>query len=157
MKLLYSFLCVLLLIGSVRAQTISDFENFNLASGSFLNGSQGEGLFTSGDVELPNTFTDFGTFVAWTGWSISAVEDTISPGFVNQYASWAGTGFNGSATYAVAFAFDGSILRFPNGASGTVDGMYVTNTTTTASIYVMGMIFLRLLAEKMVMRKTSFF
>ncbi|MEL6356182.1 MAG: DUF4465 domain-containing protein, partial [Bacteroidota bacterium] len=132
MKLFYSLFYVFLFVGGVSGQIISDFENFNLAPNAFLNGSQGEQRFISGDVELPNTFTDFGTFQAWSGWSISTVQDTLTAGLGNQYASWAGAGHNGSATYAVTSAFSGSILRFPNGASGTVNGFYISNATYAA-------------------------
>lgn len=108
------------------AQTVADFENFNLPPGSFLNdaGSVG-GAFTSGDISLPNTY--FPQFFSWSGWAISNTTDTETPGPANESSSIAGSGAEGSATYSVSYQFGSSIMRLHH--PSTVSGLYVTNTT----------------------------
>lgn len=119
---------------STNAQTIADFENFNIGLDSFLNGSDRAGGFRSGDVFLRNEFTStaFGDF--WSGWAISSERDTTTPGFLNQYAAIAGGGWDNSATYAVAYdgssGFGGLVLNLVGDAVGSVvEGLYVTNST----------------------------
>jgi hypothetical protein len=55
--------------------------------------------------------------------------DSLTPGFGNQYSAIAGGGAEGSATYALTYAFDGSVLGFdPAAGPRTVEGLYVTNS-----------------------------
>jgi len=112
----------------INAQTTSDFEDFNLPTESFLNGSDGNGGFSNGNVFLPNLYND--SFGSWTGWSISNTTNTTTPGFLNQYSSIAGGGEN-SSTYATAYTGGGRInLTLENNAAGEkVNGFYITNST----------------------------
>lgn len=50
-------LLLLLLLSSsfLTGQVIADFEDFSLTPGEFLNDAAG-GVFTSGNVSLPNTY-----------------------------------------------------------------------------------------------------
>jgi hypothetical protein len=112
----------------VSAQKVIDFEGFNLPLNTFLNGSDLKGGFQAEDVFLPNRFTSssFGDF--WSGWSISTMRDSVTSGFLNQYSAKPASGFNGSATYAVAFASTG--LKLSGDAAGNVvEGLYMTNST----------------------------
>lgn len=119
----------LLFIGSqLIAQTTADFENFNMQSDTFLNGSEGSGGYASGNVFLPNSYDDI--WGSWSGWAISNISDNTSPGFLNQYSAITGSGFEGSENYAVTYVTGKSVIHLENEAvGGVLSGMYVTNGT----------------------------
>ncbi len=111
---------------AVLAQTVVDLENFNLPPNTFLNNASPEEAFVSGPVALPNLYDP--QFMFWTGWAISNTTDTITPGFLNESSAMAGSGAEGTPTYAVSYAFDGAVLRLLGPAAGsTVLGLFVTN------------------------------
>lgn len=115
-------------LNSLFAQTTVSFENFNLPPDTFLNNAAPDTAFVSGPLALPNFYDPQWMF--WAGWAISNRTDTLTPGFINEYSARAGSGANGTATYAVAYAFDGVIVRLLGpAAGGTVLGLYVTNST----------------------------
>jgi uncharacterized protein DUF4465/type IX secretion system substrate protein len=121
---------ILLLLTTIflSAQTIADFENFTMDADTFLNGSEGNGGYASGNVFLPNDYNDI--WQSWTGWAISNVTDNTSPGPFNQYSAIPGEGFDGSSNYAVSFVNGASIINLENIAVGeVVNGFYVTNGT----------------------------
>lgn len=113
----------------INAQTTADFEDFNLQTESFLNGSDGNGGFSNGNIFLPNMYDD--SFGSWTGWSISNTTDVTTPGFTNQYSAITGEGFESSATYATAYTGGGRIdVVLDDAAIGSqVSGFYITNNT----------------------------
>ncbi len=113
-----------------------DFEEFagpphSLGAQSYYNGADGAAGFSSGGARFSNSFTDWGGgFTSWAGWSVSSVVNTTTPGYVNQYAAWPGSGAGGSALYGVAYvsAFDPlPAITLPVGAQ--VQSLQVTNTT----------------------------
>ncbi len=115
--------------GLLFGQTTIDFEDFIIAEDSFLNGSDLSGGFATNGVFLPNSFDT--TFSSWSGWSISRTTDTTTPGFMNQYSAITGSGFSGSANYAVSFGSQ-NIIELDTAASPSpkvVDGAYITNST----------------------------
>lgn len=113
---------------SLSAQTVVDFEEFNLPADSFLDGSDGSGGFNSGHIFLPNNYN--ADFMSWSGWAISNITDTTTRGFTNQYSAIAGGGVDGSAHYATTYAFGNNNLVLRAAAAGQpVSGMYVTNST----------------------------
>lgn len=113
---------------SLFAQTTATFENFNVPVDSFLNGSDGSGGFTDGNIFLPNNFNT--TYNSWTGWAISADTDTATPSFNNQYSVISGSGVDGSNTYAVTFISGQSTIELTgNAAGGVVEGFYINNGT----------------------------
>ncbi|MEL6254943.1 MAG: DUF4465 domain-containing protein [Bacteroidota bacterium] len=127
------FTISLLLISSLLgAQNTSDFENFNIAVDSFLNGSNNQGGFSDGFLFLPNNYDS--AFNSWDGWAISATTDTLTPGFMNPFSSITGMGADSSNTYAVSFKFGAeNIMRLENEAAGkVVSGMMITNNTYAA-------------------------
>jgi len=68
---------------------------------------------------------------SWSGWAISSMMDTLTPGFTNQYSSIVGSGYDGSTSYGVAFDFGENRIDIEseyNSGKGTV-GMYVSNST----------------------------
>ncbi len=119
----------LLMSFTMTAQFTADFENFELATGERINNDTTGLGFKSGVVSLPNVYTP--TYDSWSGWAISSMMDTETPGFLNQYSSIVGSGFDGSSTYAVAFDFGENRIDIEseyNSGKGTV-GMYVSNST----------------------------
>ncbi len=132
MTKLFTFLLTLCSL-SLSAQTIgvSDFEDFNLEIDTFLNGSEGEGSYNGNGIILPIDFN--AEFQSWTGWAISTMTDTSTPGFANQYSAIPGHGADSSQTYAVSFHFIPNELYIPitigGGDSYRVRGFNVTNGT----------------------------
>ena len=117
-----------IVISCVHAQTLIDFEEFNLPVDTFLNGSDLSGGFTSQNLFLRNNYNP--DFSSWVGWAISTKVDTVTPGFTNQYAAVTGTGVNGSATYGVGYDFSGSnVLSFTDSSQQTIESLYITNST----------------------------
>lgn len=108
------------------AQHLIDFEDFGLSSGTYLNGSDGAGGFTSDFVFLPNDYNL--DYQSWTGWALSAMTDTLSPGYTNLYSAIAGQGADASSTYALGYAFAANVMALQGGAR-QVTGISVTNTT----------------------------
>ena len=119
----------LAITGIAMAQVVADFENLDLEVDNFLTGEDQSGGWASGDVFLPNTFTesDYGGF--WSGWAITSMTDAETPGFANQYSAVAGMGAEGSDTYALGYSFGGERLLLNE--RSTVSGMYITNSTYT--------------------------
>lgn len=118
----------------LRADVVADFEDIALAAGSYHNGDPG-GLnpgdevshsFVSNGVAFNNTFGIDATFnyPYWSGWAVSSVVDTTTPGFGNQYASYA----VGDGNYGVAF------LAYPNAAYIDLPELNVTPVGLSAEI-----------------------
>ena len=127
MTRLSTLLAMFLTFGIVQAQTTTDFENFGLTAGEFLNNADNN-LFTSGNIGLPNFYDEDYDF--WSGWAISATTDTETPGYLNQYSSITGGGVEGSTTYALTYVFGQAVMELENEASGGfVEGIYVSNST----------------------------
>ena len=116
------------LIQMAHAQSVANFEAYNLSEGEYINGADGSGGFRNGDIFLPNEYNS--DFMAWSGWAISAVTDVTTPGFTNQYSAIPGGGYNGSGHYAVTYAFGNNNIKLTGEAAGkTMPGMYITNNT----------------------------
>ena len=127
MKLHFTFLMTIFCFTYLCAQTVVDFEEFDLPAESFLNGDDGSGGFSSGDIFLNN---DYNTeFMSWSGWAISNTSDVTTPGFFNQYSAITGSGFGGSGNYATTFAFGNDMIMQGAAAGQPISGMYITNST----------------------------
>lgn len=120
------FLVAILLNAMAFAQNTSTFENFSLATDTFLNGSDLAGGFTVGDIFLKNSYN--AQYDSWSGFAISNTTDVTTANYTNQYACIAGEGANNSATYAVSYVAGASILKLENNAN-QVEGLYVNNST----------------------------
>lgn len=123
-------LCLLFLVGtcSLFAQTTADMEDLSVPVDSFLNGSEGTTGYASGNVFLPNSYNSM--FNSYTGWAVSTKTDTVTAGFTNQYSCAAGSGAEGSATFALANMFSPGVLHITNnGAGKQVEGAYFTTNT----------------------------
>ena len=104
-----------------------DFESFPLGAVGYYNGSDFAGGFTTGGATFANSFTDFGGgFFGWDGWSVSNHTDTETPGFGNQYSTYApGGGFGGGASIGIL-----------NGTVGEVGGGVLTVITESGETRV---------------------
>ncbi len=122
-------LAIMLFAGfGLSAQTVSDFEEFDIDDTGFLNGSDGSGGFTSGNLFFPNNFNT--AYSSWSGWAISNVTDNTTPGFGNQYSAITGIGQDGSPNYATSFSFGANNVDLIGEAEGkAMRGMYITNST----------------------------
>lgn len=123
MKGLFTILTVFMHL-LLHAQAVATLEDLNVPRDSFLNGKDADGEFQSANAIFPNDYNAM--FDAWSGWALSSKKDSVTSGYLNQYSAKAGSGFNNSNNYAVAFGAE-NVIRF----SGRVklDGFYITNNT----------------------------
>lgn len=124
---------VLLTTILLKAQTVSNFESFQLTPNSQLNGSGNSisGAFTSGNANFSNTYQSmYGGY--WSdGWAYSNIKNDTTAGFTNMYASYAKSGNSASAKYAVGQ--NNSYVKIVGADAGdTVLGVYLTNSTYAA-------------------------
>ena len=108
-------------------EQVSTFEENDLPTNSFLNGSDGEAGYQSGQAFYPTNYNpNFGGF--WqSGWAMSTVRDSSTSGFGNLYGVKAFSGVT-SFTYAVGQQ-SAKIHLAENAAGKVVFGFYITNTT----------------------------
>lgn len=125
MKHIYLALVATLLAFSSKAQNVATFEDLNLPTGTFWNGSDLSGSFTSGAINFNNSYNT--EWQSWSGFAYSTMKDTTTPGFSNQYSAIAGSGSNASNTYAVAYPVPFAELEVP--ALKIFTGFNVTNST----------------------------
>ena len=108
---------------------VADFEDNLLPSSGYYNGSGGSGGFTSHGARFNNSYDS--TYHSWSGFAYSAVNDTTTAGYGNQYAAITGTGVGGAGTYGVGFdpgAYGAApIITLPFVAP--VQGVYITSAT----------------------------
>jgi len=104
--------------------TFASFENMNLGTQGFYNGSDGKGGFTSGNFRFYTDYT--ADWDSWSGFAASTKTDATTPGYANQYSAITGKGVAGSAGYAVAYPNPVSTIAFKD---TIVSGLYVTNST----------------------------
>lgn len=94
---------------------------------TFDNGAGINGLFTFKNVFFPNSYD--AEFDFWSGWAMSTMTDTTTPGFGNQYSCISGEGAMGSSTYLVTYAPDDGHIYFSGRT--VVQGLFVNNSTYT--------------------------
>lgn len=107
------------------AQPATTFEELSLPTEKYWNGSDGSGKFTSGGFTFFNNYNE--AWASWVGFSYSAVTDTITPGWGNQYSAITGSGVGNSEKYGVGYASGTTRITLENPDS--VKGFYVTNST----------------------------
>ncbi|MBN1183600.1 MAG: DUF4465 domain-containing protein [Bacteroidales bacterium] len=107
-KHIYVFLGVCIaLMSCEKEETMKainvNFEDLQVPAIGYWNGSDNSGGFTSGGLTFNNIFTDWGGgMTSWFGFAYSTKGDVTTAGYGNQYSSYAGSGFNGSANFLVA-------------------------------------------------------
>lgn len=126
-KLIAIYVCIAI-CSLAMAQTVADFENFDLSVGEFINNSLPAAGFSSGSIWVPNNYNE--NYASWSGWAISSATDTLTPGFMNQYSVISGSGADSTNTYALAFIFSPTVMRLTGDAvEKVVEGMYINNGT----------------------------
>ena len=128
MKSLAVLTIILLVVGVVNA-SIANFDDLTLSSDSYWNGSDGMGDFTSGSALFNNNYDS--TYYSWDGWSYSNKSDATTPGYTNQYSAITGSAQSGS-NYGIAYVGWAEPPSITLNNAGTVNGIYVTNTTYAA-------------------------
>jgi hypothetical protein len=117
-------------IGTQRAVAaiVVDFEELSLAPNSYFDG-YGETAISGSWVSQG---VEFNTNPWGPGWSYSNVSDTSTPGHLNAYAAFTGTGFGGTGIYALATSFvpNSAYINLPS--SHWAQSMRITNATYTA-------------------------
>jgi hypothetical protein len=107
--------------------TIVDFEGVTLNANGIWNGSDLSGSFVSNNSTFKNSFN--ANWASWSGFACSSKVDSITPGYVNQYSTIAGSGAMKSAKFALAF--DSATIQTPANANGnfSIKSLYLTNST----------------------------
>ncbi len=125
MKHFYLFSLFIMLAFSGKAQKAAKFEDVSLAKASFWNGSDGSGSFKSSNLTFINSYN--ADWFSWSGFACSNIADNKTKGWSNQYSAITGSGYLGSANYAVAYVIGSSSAMFD--AAQSMRGMYITNAT----------------------------
>lgn len=100
---------LLAVASTASADMVTTFEDQNLAPNSYVNNAGASGVFTSGGNTFNNSFN--ATYGSWSGWAMSSRTDGTTdktlgnPDYTYQYSSVTGSGFDNSATYAVAYTY----------------------------------------------------
>lgn len=110
--------------------TVVTFEDFNLGTDEYVNGSDLWGGFIANGAFFENSYNV--SWGSWSGFAYSTVDDTLTPGWSNQYACIAGEGSLGSATFGLANGTEGDIVVNSNDGGQTINGVYITNSTYAA-------------------------
>lgn len=153
MRIIATLFIALFSFQQTQAAIVVDFESLPVGSDGYNNGDIGADaayrsnytvlgsgtgpygdtvysqVWTSDGVEFSNSFSaDYGS---WSGWSLSNVVDTTTAGYLNQFASYAGGGSDGSggaiAGGQYAMAFGSGYINLPGGMSAI--SMDITNAT----------------------------
>ncbi len=141
MKKCYNFVLTFFCVGTLAltpffatSQSLSGFENLVLPADSFWNGSDLSGGFQNGTGFFVNHFTDWGGgYTSWDGFAYSNMNDSITSGYMNQYSTIAGSGYNGSQNFAVGYCYPTTKIRILQASHPKVlHGVYVTNNTYSA-------------------------
>lgn len=112
---------------------VSDFEDLNLEEESYWNGSDGSASFSSGLARFHNDYNP--DYYSWSGWSYSNTTDTVTPGYLNQYAAITGGGFDGdvsSGNFGTSSLYGPSVIDFTLDKAHALEGFFVTNSTYAA-------------------------
>lgn len=100
------------------------FEDVALNSQGIWQGEEGENEMFSGGWLFTNYYSSY----FWGGFTASNHTDLNQSGLNAQYTSAAGTGYDGSAQYAVAYTYGSQTdVYASDGSAQTVTGCYVTN------------------------------
>lgn len=125
MKKFYLFVGLWAALVSANAQNVATFENIQLEAGSWWNGSDGSGGFTSGGFNFPNEYNF--DWASWSGFSVSNMKDSLTAGWDNQYSAITAEGVNHSENYAVVYVSDK--LNMPLQDPAQLKGLFITNAT----------------------------
>ena len=109
-----------------QGETITDNYGSQVVKSSFVSGGY---RFTT--LYNPEWFS-------WSGFAVSNETSTTYANYADQYRNCLGTGYKGSANYAVAFPSAMKEAVEPVGGAQTISGMYVTNSAWNVYAYTVG-------------------
>ncbi len=112
---------------SAKAQQTATFEEIELQSGTYYNGSDGVGGFFSGGIWFPNSFSAQLNY--WNGFAVSNMKDTTTAGYENQCSAIVAGGADSSENFAVVYC--PQELKLPFDIPVKVEGFYITNSVYT--------------------------
>jgi hypothetical protein len=114
---------------SFHAQDLTiDFEDLPLTGAeTYYNGSDEAGFFQVGNAKFENYYNTEYDF--WTGFVYSNVTDNTTPGWMNQYSAYPGSGANNSTKYSI-FYDSGSKIDFNEPVH--LQSLKISNTTYAA-------------------------
>jgi hypothetical protein len=129
MRPFYLAIIATIFVFNAKAQSVAKFDDLSLSPESFWNGSDQSGSFKSGELGGKITFSNSYNpdWKSWSGFAYSNLTDTTTAGYANQYSAITGSGFEGSANYAVSYPSPTSELGFT--LPGFITGFYVTNSS----------------------------
>lgn len=104
--------------------TYAEFENLNMGTMDYYNGSDKAGGFISGNFRFLNDYNE--EWGSWTGFAASEKTDATTSGYENQYSAITGTGVGATSAYAVGYPSPVSTVAFKD---TIISGLYVTNST----------------------------
>jgi hypothetical protein len=125
-------------------QKTIDFEDVALGAEGYYNGSDKTGeemngswvkYIRSNSAEFINQYGESAWGAFWSGFSISSLKDTVTPGFGNQYSTVAGSGATGSVKFALAY--DSAVVLMQSHLADVVNpyarpkSLMITNSTYT--------------------------
>jgi hypothetical protein len=127
MKKIYTLVAAIAVAGTITAQTTIDFENHPLAGPeTHDNGNDGPGTFDFNGVEFEYLYNLAGNY--FSGFAISNETDVTTPGFMNQYSAYPGSGANGSSNFAIFYSFPNRGIKTTT-ANQRIESFELTNTT----------------------------
>jgi hypothetical protein len=140
MKRSLFLLCVLVTFAVNAQAAVCTLDDLLLDPDSYYGGAgSGAGDWTNGDAYFVHYADDY----SWSGFTYSNVNDTTTPGYLNQFAAITGTDVSGTGNYGVSYIpldwMGGTYDPIPQfvalGAvtgedyNTTISGLYITNTT----------------------------
>ncbi len=128
-----AFAALTLTAGSACA-AIVDLESPSLGVAMYAEDWRPTNSFLSAGAAFNNVYNSM--FSSWGGFALSRATDTTTPGFMNQYSAWTGSGFGGSSQYAVGyvepFTPTTPTITLPEGQVPL--SLEITNTTYAALV-----------------------
>jgi hypothetical protein len=124
---IFAMAAVVLCAANGFGAVVSDFDDLTLGAGSYWNGADESGGFSSGGASY-NTFYD-PAWGSWAGFGYSNRTDTVTPGWDGEFNAIAGGGQSGD-NYAVGY-YDTYNMVTPTltlDTASIVDGAFITNT-----------------------------
>ena len=107
-----------------HTRVYSTFDNLPLTKAdTFDNGADTSGGFVHFGRNWTNSYNP--QWGSWSGWALSNMTDTLTPGFTNQYSAIAGHGVSYTDNYMVSYGNTYIKMDLPTDVSGA----YFTNNT----------------------------
>ncbi len=123
----FTFSFCFVLFANAQLPTVSTFDQLSLGYDTFNNGADLSGGFRDGDAFFINSFDT--QWAVWSGFSLSNKQDRTTPGYLNQYSTYA-IGGPARATGNFMVGTGDPVIHW-NGTS-SISGVYVCNSTYTA-------------------------